>query len=181
MTKRKLTEKQIKNIQKLLNEGNKPKALAKKYGVHISVIYRRVKDDYQARGIPVDIKNKVIKAIKEGHTKAEAAQMYGLNIGTAYNFARDIEGCRTQGNHIIRQNGIKLLNRLMSDGCLISDFIVYTARNLQKHFPMIMSARYKDKTFFYLHGREEETIESFFREKPDRVISYRTIEEMRIF
>ena len=103
--------------------------------------------------------------------------MHRLNIGTVYNFARDIEGYRTQGNHIIRRNGIKLLNRLMSDGCLISDFIVYTARNLQKHFPMIMSAKYKDKTFFYLHGREE-AIEAFFREKPDRVISYRAIEEI---
>jgi len=41
-----------------------------------------------------------------------------------------------------------------------------------------MSARYKDKTFFYLKGREEETIEAYFREKPDRVISYRAIEEM---
>ena len=46
------------------------------------------------------------------------------------------------------------------------------------HFPMIRSARYKDKTFFYLPGREEVTIEAFFREKPDRVISYRAIEEM---
>jgi len=160
MTKRKLTEKQIKNIQKLLNEGHSPKDLAKKYGVHISVIYRRAKYAYQSRGLPVEIKNKVIKAIKNGHTKAEAAQMYGLNIGTVYNFTREveIEGHRSQGNHIIRTNGIKLVNRLMSDGYLISDFVVHTVRNLQKHFPMIMSARYKDKTFFYLQGREEETI-----------------------
>ena len=106
--------------------------------------------------------------------------MYGLNIGTVYNFTRhvDIEGYRSQGNHIVRQNGIKLINRLMADGYLISDFVVSTVRNLQKHFPMIMSARYKDKTFFYLNGREEETIDAFFREKPDRVISYRAIEEM---
>ena len=69
----------------------------------------------------------------------------------------------------------------MTDGFLISDFNVPVVRNLQDKFPVIRSARYKDKTFFYLHGREEETIESFFREKPDRVISYRTIEEMRIF
>lgn len=41
-----------------------------------------------------------------------------------------------------------------------------------------MSARYKDKTFFYLKGREEETIEAFFREKPDRVICYSAIEEL---
>ena len=66
----------------------------------------------------------------------------------------------------------------MNDGYLISDFVIATARRLQQHFPMIMSARYKDKTFFYLKGREEETIEAFFREKPDRVISYRAIEEM---
>jgi len=89
-----------------------------------------------------------------------------------------MEGDRSQGNHIVRQNGVKLINRLMSDGYLISDFVVSTARNLQKHFPMIMSARYKDKTFFCLQGREEETIEAFFREKPDRVISYHAIEEM---
>ena len=43
---------------------------------------------------------------------------------------------------------------------------------------MIHSARYKDKTFFYLPGREEVTTEAFFREKPDRVISYRAIEEL---
>ena len=180
MVARKLSEKQIKNIQKLLQEGHKPKDLAKKYNVHVSVIYRRAKYDYQARGLPVETKNKVIKAIKEGHTKAEAAQMYGLNIGTVYNFSREMEmeGYRTQGNHILRQNGIKLINRLMLDGYLISDFVVSTVRNLQRHFPMIMSARYKDKTFFYLNGREEETIEAFFREKPDRVISYHSIEEM---
>ena len=66
----------------------------------------------------------------------------------------------------------------MSDGYLITDFVVSTARGLQRHFPMIMSARYKDKTFFYLPGREEVTIEAFFREKPDRIISYHAIEEM---
>ncbi len=180
MTKRKLSDKQIKNIQKLLQEGHSPKDLAKKYGVHVSVIYRRAKYEYQSRALPVEIKNKVIKAIKGGYTKAEAAQMHGLNIGTVYNFTRDveIEGHRSQGNHIVRTNGIKLVNRLMSDGYLISDFVVSTVRNLQRHFPMIMSARYRGKTFFYLQGREEETIEAFFREKQDRVISYHAIEEM---
>jgi len=29
-----------------------------------------------------------------------------------------------------------------------------------------------------LKGREEETIEGYFREKPDRIINYRAIEEM---
>lgn len=79
MVKAKLTEKQIKNIQKLLKEGIKPKDLVKKYGVHISVIYRRAKYDYQARGIPVDIKNKVVKTIEQGYTKAEAAQLYNTH------------------------------------------------------------------------------------------------------
>ena len=180
MTKRKLSDKQIKNIQKLLKEGHRPKDLAKKYGVHVSVIYRRAKYDYQARGIPVDIKNKLVKAIKEGYTKAEAAQLCNLNIGTVYNLTKElgINGHQTQGNHIIRKNGIKLLNRLMIDGYLISDFNVPVVRNLQQKFPVIRSARYKDKTFFYLPGREEEIIEAFFREKPDRIISYSAIEEM---
>jgi hypothetical protein len=66
----------------------------------------------------------------------------------------------------------------LTEGYLISDFIVPTARNLQQKFPILRSARYKDKTFFYLPGREEQTIEAFFREKPDRIISYSAIEEM---
>lgn len=180
MTRRKkLTKEDCEQIAKLIEEGHQIKDLAKKYGVDRSTIYNRCKPLYKSRKIPVETKNKVIKAIKKGHTKAEAAQIYGLNIGTVYNLTRGIaEGHRTQGNHIIRKNGIKLLNRLMTDGYLISDFVVSTVRNLQRQFPMIMSARYKDKTFFYIQGREEQTIEAFFREKPDRIISYRAIEEL---
>jgi len=175
----KLTIKDCEQIAKLINQGHEIKDIAKKFGVHRSVIYRRCKDLYRSREIPVEIKNKVIKAIKEGYTKAEAAQLYGLNIGTVVNFTRGIvEGHSRQGNHIIRKNGIILLNRLLTDGYLVSDFIVPTARNLQRQFPVIRSARYRGKTFFYLPGREEQTIEAFFREKPDRIISYSAIEEL---
>lgn len=179
MVRRKLTEKDIKEIQELLQQEHTVPELAIRYGVSRAVIYRRAKDPYIARGIPIETRNKIIKAIKEGATKAEAAQMYGLNIGTVYNLTRGIvEGHHTQGNHIVRKNGIKLLNRLMMDGYLVSDFVVSTVRNLQRQFPVIKSARYRDKTFFYLPGREEGTIEAFFREKPDRIINYRAIEEM---
>jgi hypothetical protein len=81
-------------------------------------------------------------------------------------------------NHVISKKGIKLLNRLMTDGYLISDFVVSTARNLQRKFPIIQSARYKEKTLFYLPGKEDATIEAFFREKPNRIISYNAIEEL---
>ena len=104
--------------------------------------------------------------------------MYGVPVNIVLGFTKGMLGHKSDGNHIIRKGGIELLNRLMIDGYLISDFVVSSARRLQNHFPMIMSARYKDKTFFYLKGRAEETIEAFFRGKPDRVISYRAIEEM---
>ncbi|MCK5030624.1 MAG: Hin recombinase [Thermoplasmatales archaeon] len=179
MPEAKLTKEDCETIAKLIDEGHEIKELAKKYGVDRSLISRRCKDMYRSREIPTETRNKVIKAIQQGHTKAEAAQLYGLNIGTVYNFTKGIaEGHRTQGNHIVRKNGIRLLNRLMSDGYLITDFVVSTVRGLQMQFPMIRSARYKDKTFFYLQGREEETIEAFFREKPDRIISYSAIEEL---
>jgi transposase len=178
MVAKKLTKEDCEKIAKLIEEGHQIKDLAKKYGVDRSTIYNRCKYLYKSRKIPVETKNKVIKAIQNGFTKAEAAQMHGLNIGTVINFTKGINGYRSQGNHILRQNGIQLLNRLMNDGYLISDFIVSTARNLQQKFPTIRSARYKDKTFFYLPGREEQTIEAFFKEKPDRIISYSAIEEM---
>jgi len=178
MVRTKITEKEVKEIQKLLNKGYTGPELAKKFGVSTSSIYRRAKYPLKAHDIPLETKNKVVKAIQDGYTKAEAAQLYDLNIGSVCNFTKHIKGHAKQGVHVIRQHGIKLLNRLMTDGYLVSDFVVATVRNLQRHFPMIMSARYKDKTFFYLKGREEETIEAFFREKPDRVISYRAIEEI---
>lgn len=177
MVASKLTNEDCEHIAKLINEGHQIKDLAKKYGVDRSNIYNRCKYLYESKKIPVEIRNKVIQAIKNGNTKAEAAQLYGLNIGTVYNLTRGIEGYKSQGNHIVRKNGIKLLNRLMMDGYLVSDFVVSTARGLQKHFPAIRCARFKDKTFFYLEGREEATIEAFFREKPDRIISYSAIEE----
>jgi hypothetical protein len=178
MVAKKLTDEDCKRIVELIDHGIEIKDLAKKYGVHRSAISRRCKALYKSRKIPVETKNKVIKAIKNGYTKAEAAEIYTLNIGTVVNFTRHLQGHHRQGYPIIRQNGIKLLNRLMTDGYLISDFVVSTVRNLQRHFPMICSARYKDKTFFYLNGREEGTIEAFFREKPDRIISYSAIEEL---
>jgi transposase-like protein len=179
MPRIKLSQEQVNEALELLKKGYTPKQVAEKYGVSRSIIYRRVKDPHVAKDIPIETKNKVIKAVKQGATKAEAAQMYGLNIGTVYNFTRGIvEGHQFQGNHCIRQNGIKLLNRLMTDGYLVSDFVVSTVRNLQKQFPIIKSARYRDKTFFYLSGREEQTIEAFFRGKPDRIINYSAIEEL---
>jgi Zn-dependent peptidase ImmA (M78 family) len=101
MVRRKLTEKDIKEIQELLQQGYDVPELAIRYGVSRSVIYRRAKDPYIARDIPLETMNKVIKAIKEGATKAGgAAQTYDLNIGTVYNLTRGIvEGHHTQGNH----------------------------------------------------------------------------------
>jgi len=80
MVASKLTKEDCEQIAKLINEGHQIKDLAEKYGVDRSTIYNRCKAMYEAREIPVETKNKVIKAIKEGHTKAEAAQLYGLNI-----------------------------------------------------------------------------------------------------
>lgn len=172
------TEKDIKDIRKRLEYDYCPKKLAEEYGVSRTTIYRRVKYGLNVRDTPVDIKNKIIKKIKEGYSKAEAAQMYGVPVSTVLGFTKGMPGYKYAGDYIIRKHGIELLNRLLRDGYLISDFVVSTARGLQKHFPAIRCARFKDKTFFYLEGREEETIEAFFREKPDRVISYHAIEEM---
>jgi transposase len=148
MVAKKLSKEDCEKIAKLINDGHQIKDLAKRYEVDRSTIYNRCKYLYQSREIPVETKNKVIKAIKQGLTKAEAAQMHGLNIGTVINFTRNINGHKSQGNHIIRQNGIKLLNRLMNNGYLISDFVISTVRNLQQKFLTIRSARYKGKTFF---------------------------------
>jgi hypothetical protein len=178
MTLPKLTQEDCKTIIKLLKQGVSAKELSKKYGVSKSTIYRRVKYPYQSRYIPLEIKNKIIKKIKEGYGKAEAAQMYGIPVNTVLWFTKGMPGHKSEGDHIIRKHGIELLNRLLKDGYLVSNFVVSTARGLQKHFPMICCARFKEKTFFYLRGRERDAIEGYFKERPDRVINYSAIEEL---
>ena len=178
MVASKLTKEDIEEIKKQLQQGKTTTELAKKYNVHQSTIQKRCKDVLKANAHPPEIRVRVLKKIKEGYTKAEAGMIYGVSPHTVITWAKGMPGYKYAGDHIIRKHGIELLNRLLRDGYLISDFVVSTARGLQKHFPTIRCARFKDKTFFYLEGREEETIEAFFREKPDRVISYRAIEEM---
>jgi transposase len=178
MATSKLTPKDIERIIKLINEGHQMKDLAKRFGVHYTTLHNRCKALYRSRRTPVEVKNKVIQAIQKGCTKAEAAQMYGLHVATVYEFTKNMKGFKREGNHIIRPQAIKLLNRLMTDGCLINDYVVSTVRGLQKHFPMIRTARFKDKTFFYLEGREEDAIEAYFRDKPDKIINYSAIEEL---
>lgn len=178
MVAKKLSEKDVENIKKQLKQGKTTTELAKQYGVHQSTIQYRCKDVLKANAHPLETKLKVIKKVKEGYSKAEAGLMYGVSPHTVITWTKDIPGYKFAGDHIIRKHGIELLNRLLRDGYLISDFIVSTVRGLQKHFPMILSARFKDKTFFYLEGREEEAIEAFFREKPDRVISYVAVQEL---
>ena len=178
MVRIKLTPEQVDEARKLLKEGCTSTELAKKYNVDRSTILKRVKYPLLAKDIPIETRNKVFKAIKEGYTKAEAAQMYGLNIGTVYQFTQGIQGYRTQGDHIIRKRGIEYLRRLLQDGYLVSNYNTQSARRLLKHFPMIKTARFKEKTIMYLPGREEQTIEAFFREQPIRLINYGSIEEI---
>jgi len=113
MVAKKLSEEDCKHIIKLINEGHQIKEIAKQFGVHPSLISMRCKGRYLTRMVPLETRNKVIKAIKEGSTMAEAAQMYDLNIGTVYNITRGIvEGHHTQGNHIFARTAYGFLTGL---------------------------------------------------------------------
>lgn len=178
MAAKKLTNKDVEDIKKLLKQGKTTTDLAKQYDVCQSTIQKRCKDAIKARKHSLETKLKVIKKVKQGYSKAEAGLMYGVSPHTVITWTKHIKSYKYAGDHIIRKHGIELLNRLLRDGYLVSDFVVSTVRGLQKHFPMIRNARFKDKTFFYLAGREEDAIEGYFKEKPDRIISYVAVQEL---
>lgn len=178
MVAKKLSNKDVEDIKKQLKQGKTTTQLAKQYSVHQSTIQKRCKDALRAKEIPLEIKLKVINKVKEGYSKAEAGLMYDVSPHTVYTWTKDVKSYRYAGDHIIRRHGIELMKRLLREGYLVSDFVVSTVRGLQKHFPMIRCARFKGKTFFYLSGREEDAIEGFFREKPDRIISYVAVQEL---
>ena len=174
----KIPDEKRQKIRELAKKGWQKKDIAQELEIDRSTVHRYTRDLYKPNTIPREIQQEVIKKYQtRGYSRADIALMHGVSMATVARIIRGIPGYPC-GHHLIRKPGIELLNRLMIDGYLISDFNVPTVRNLQKNFPVIKTARYKDKTFFYLPGREEETIEAFFREKPDRVISYSAIEEM---
>ncbi len=178
MVEAKITTQDVKDIGELIKKGIPTKDIAKKYGVSRSTIQRRCKDYLSRKSVTLEQEQRLRKLIKQGYSKAEAAQTVGINIGTAYTVTKDLPGSPKNGTHVIRKQAIVLLNRLLSDGYLIDGFVMATAHTLQEKFPTIQSARYKQKTFFYLSGRERETIEAFFKLKPDRIINYQTLEEI---
>ena len=66
MVRTKITDEKVKEIQQLLKDGYNGPELAKRFGVSTSSIYRRAKYPLKVHDIPVETKNKVIKAIQEG-------------------------------------------------------------------------------------------------------------------
>lgn len=54
MVAKKLTDEDCEKIAKLINEGHQIKGLAKRYGVHRSVISRRCKAMHKSREIPAE-------------------------------------------------------------------------------------------------------------------------------
>ena len=174
----KISDEKRQKIRELAKKGWQKKDIVQELGVDRSTIHRHTRDLYKPTTIPGEIQQEVIKKHQtRGYSRADIALMYNLSLSTIARITRGIPGY-PYGHHIIRRPGIELLNRLMTDGYLLSDFNVSTLRNLQKNFTIIESARYKDKTFYYLQGREAETIEAFFKEKPSRIISHSAIEEM---
>lgn len=178
MPEAKLTKENVKTISQLLNEDYNAKDLAQKYGVNRSLIYQRAKYPYQARTIPLEVKNNVIMKIKKGYTKAEAAQKYEVPISTVLSFTKRMNRYKFAGNHIIRKNRIELLNRLMKDGCIISDFVVSTVRGLRQHFPMICYARFEDKGMFYLEDKNKKALQSVLDRSKSRIVSYQEFGRM---
>ena len=168
----------IHQIIKLRREGYPVKDLAKKFGVHPNTITKRLMGKIPQKRTTPEVKEKIIQAIESGYTKPEAAILYDKNIGTVLNMTRGIPNVSKNKRWIIRQAGIDLLNRLLTDGCLVADFKYDTIRRPKRKMPAIQAAHYRGKTFYYLKGREEKTIEEFFKQRDDHVIDSFALKEI---
>ncbi len=80
MVRTKITDEKVKEIQKLLREGYTGPELAKRFGVSTSSIYRRAKYPLKAHDIPLETKNKVVKAIQDGNDQKDPMIFCDLSI-----------------------------------------------------------------------------------------------------
>ena len=87
----------MKEIQRLLKEGHTMQGTCEEIWCEPSVIYRRGKAPYLGRFIPLETKNKIIKKIKEGYTKAEAAQIYNVPVNTVRGFTKGLGAVKARG------------------------------------------------------------------------------------
>ncbi len=164
----------------MVQQGHPYSEVAECFDVQPATICRRINcSDFSPYEIPTDLKQLIRTLVKEGYTKQEAADMTGENLGTVYRATKDLQiKNNDEGNHIIRREGIILINRLLEEGCIVGDYCVEVVRKLRERIPSIKHVRFKNRNIFFLPGREQETAEKFFKSLRSKIISYHDIDEL---
>jgi hypothetical protein len=175
----KIPEETIEKIRERMKNGADASRVAKEFEITTTTVYTYTRDlPRKHTCIPIEQREIIREMVRQGHSKREVADLYHRSLRTIQMVTKDIPGYygyrRTLG-----EEEIKLLPRLLTDGYLVSEFYISTARNLKMQFPTIIhSVRISRKTIFYVVGREKEAIKGYLNSLSTRIINHATINEL---
>ena len=104
------------------------------------------------RKLSQEIIERIRREVLRGKSNYQVARELGISETTVRNHTKDIAHPRIKGPYI-RGKQLELLRQLLKDG------YVYTSnrnplRGLQKHFPMIKRAQFKNRSIYYLEDKK---------------------------
>lgn len=120
---------------------------------------------------------KIRREFLRGKPKCQVAEEFGISVSTVYKYTKDIARPRMKGPYI-RGKQLELLKQLLRDGYVYTSNNRNHLRGLQKHFPMIKRAQFKNRSIYYLEDKSNAALQEMIKQNASRVINYHDLSKL---
>ena len=120
---------------------------------------------------------RIRREVLRGKSNYQVARELGISETTVRNHTKDIARPRIEGPYI-RGKQLELLRQLLRDGYVYTSNNRNPLRGLQKHFPMIKRAQFKNRSIYYLEDKSKVALHEMIKQNKNRVISYHDLSNM---
>ena len=129
------------------------------------------------RKLSQEIIERIRREVLSGKSNYQVARELGISETTVRNHTKDIARPRIEGPYI-RGKQLELLRQLLKDGYVYTSNNRNPLRGLQKHFPMIKRAQFKNRSIYYLEDKSNAALREMIKQNKSRVVSYHDLLNM---
>jgi hypothetical protein len=130
-----------------------------------------------SRKIPKKTVEKIRKKVLSGKSKYQVAKEYNVSDSTVYKYTKDIAKPKIKGP-VIKGKQLELFKKLLRDGYVYTGDNRNYLRGLQKHFPMIQRSQFKNRSIYYLEGKNKKALKEMIRKQGSRVVSFHDLSDI---
>jgi len=129
------------------------------------------------RKLSQEIIERIRREVLSGKSNYQVARELGISETTVRNHTKDIARPRIEGPYI-RGKQLELLRQLLRDGYVYTSNNRNILRGLQKHFPMIRRAQFKNRSIYYLEDKKYLALQEMIKQNKSRVINYHDLSKL---